>query len=261
MTADPAQSLTLSPYSAGMNRYVDDEAVRRIVRATKLPLRPNVNFPSFSSQLNNTLRFTMVRMLFLPYSKAEFRKLEKAFLAYEKLSKELQTADPFPPLTPREWHLKALKWFAELNTVYNTRGKGGPSKSLIVQYFYPRAIGLYYAGFGVKPVSTTNEKDTLLDGPTARFLNATFEEMENSIDSFGFDDAYTTDQVPKLRRFKTTPSALRKNIHKAMRMLEAQPDELQCQLLGIDPEEASQWPRRPVWRIYAEYFEKFILNT
>ncbi len=74
MMADPAQSQTLSPYSAGMKRYVDDDAMRRIVCATKLPLRPNVNFASFLSQLNDTLRITMLRMLSLPFSQKEFSR-------------------------------------------------------------------------------------------------------------------------------------------------------------------------------------------
>lgn len=261
MTADPAQSQTLSPYSAGMKRYVDDEATARILEATELLLKSNVNFASFSSQLNDIVRFTMLRTLSLPYSKKEFCKLEKAFLAYEELSKKRQTSDFFPPLTPRDWHLKATKWFAEMNALYNARRTGGAPKNLLYQYFYPRAIGLYYAGFGVQPTSTTNEKETLSNGPTARFLNATFEEVENSIDSFEFDNAYTADQAAKLGRFKTTPSALRKNIHAAMSMLEAEPDELQCKLLGIDTEEAAQRPRRPVWRIHAMQFDKFILTT
>ena len=84
--AEAIVTTQISSLSGALERYVDDEATARILEATGLPLKENVNLVSFSSQLNDIVRFTMLRRLSLPYSRKELCKLEKAFLAYEKLS-------------------------------------------------------------------------------------------------------------------------------------------------------------------------------
>lgn len=257
MTVDPAYTRSLSRSSNGRERYVDDEATKRIVSATGHPLRPQVCLESFSFWLNHIVTFAMFKRLSLPIEKRKFRELEEAFNTYERLSKELQTAEYFPPLTPRDWHAKTTKWFTDMNELYEKRSKGGRRSDEIVKYFYPQALGLFRAGFDIKPVSTTREKDTLTNGVTARFLTALFEEVEKSIDSFGFDDIYTEDVIPKLRKFRTTPSALRKNINKAMKIL-APLHEPQSRTMAAEKTAGAR--RRPNWEIQAEFFEKFIIK-
>ena len=261
MPVDPAHSQHLNLHTAGMKVYLDEAAVHRVVAATGLFLKPNVDFTAFSSQLNDTVRMTMLRMLPLPISNKKLEELKLAFDKYEYLSKELRDSKYFPPLTPRKWHIEAVKWFSEMEELYKVMSKGGRKKNFIIRYFYPRAIALYHAGFGVTPVSTTSENVTLSDGPTARFLNAIFAEVENSIGKFGFDKIYTEDEVARLATFKTTAAALRKNIHKAMQLREPESDELRRQLVGISSEEAKNWPRRRIWEIYSDYYEKFILSS
>ena len=236
---------------------MDDEATKRIVSATGHPLRPQVCLESFAFWLNHIVTFLMFKRLSLPIDKSKFLKIEEAFNTYERLSKDLQTAEYFPPLTPRDWHVNTAKWFADMNELYEKRSKGGPRRNYIVEYFYPRALGLFRAGFGIKPVSTTREKDTLTDGVTARFLNAIFNEVEKSIDSFGFDDIYTKDEIPRLRKFRTTPSALRKNINKAMKVL-APLHELQSRTMAAEKADGAR--RRPNWEIQAEFFERYIIK-
>jgi hypothetical protein len=139
-----------------MKLYLDEAAMHRVVRATGIPLRRNVDFAAFSSQLNGIVRSTMLRMLSLPFSRKEFDKLKRAFETYEELSKKLQTADYFPPKTPRSWHSSAQNWFSEMDSLYEKRSKGGRKRNFIATYLYPRTIGLFHAGFGVKGTSNND---------------------------------------------------------------------------------------------------------
>ena len=104
----------LNPYTHGEKKVLDASAIDHILNVTGLPLQPRFNHRFVKYHLNDIVYFSISISLFTNYNVKVLKKLRKHFDDYEKLSVQLQLSKDFPPVTPRDWHLKTLKLFEEV---------------------------------------------------------------------------------------------------------------------------------------------------
>jgi hypothetical protein len=237
MTEKDPSAPKLNPYTHGEKKVLDASAIDHILNVTGLPLQPRFNHRFIKYHLNDTVYFSISIGLFPDYNAKVLKKLRKYFDDYEKLSIQLQLSRDFPPVTPREWHQKTLKWFEEMEAA---KTRGGRPKDSRLRYFLPRALGLYSTVFGATPTPTVAKTDSQSDGPTALFVAAIIEEAGRYIDHIDVDDRYTADQKERIRWISATGDALEAQL------------KLGLKIMNSDWKQKIQ---RPEWQIYAEFFE------
>ena len=248
-----SESLYLSIGTIGKMPILDDAAISAIVERTGLSWRSGFDEAALKQFLNDLVDQTLHRMFARPTDRRKFEALKKHFDEYERLSSELAHSRDFPPRLPREWYLTAKSWFVDMAEEYENRSRGGRPKKVQLDFFLPRAIGLYASAFGKKPVSTTRG-ETGKDGPTAGFLRETLRQIDNALREAKFDEKYSFDEVAKFRDFKTTDDGLRVNIDRAMNVESFMPSHKQSP--APRGRRMAKWPDEKLWGAYATMFDE-----
>jgi hypothetical protein len=243
----------LSVRTVGQVKILSEEAVQRIVEQAGLPLRAGLNHPALAPHLNELIDFTLFRMLSPSYDRRVFNDLTKHYKEYERLSRELANSRDFPPRPCQNWYREAEEWFQLMEQRFAERARGGAPRKVQHQYLFPRAIGLFASAYALRPVSTTRN-EAIADGPTARFMRELLRQIDKTLATASFDNIYSEDEIAKLRNFKTTDAALRKNINTAIKE----------DYIGVDGAPArsqaseQKWPEGKTWGRYAASYDEFL---
>lgn len=249
--------ITLSQESIGWQRLLTFVDVKNIIVKTELPLLDEVAEKSFHHWLNDCVEWTIREQLTARLDWDQVKKVSDVLAIYRGFSSSfLYNEDPPPPL-PRAWAVEAEKWVADAQCVLKHRSSGGARPNAEKWVFYPRAIGLFHAAFGVEPDAVVSRKSKGSRGAVFRFLNATTETVNERIEERSFSVSVPGDLRAMALWHPVQDGTFRKRLKAVLEMKMSLGPEPGCveyhPITGkMDPQVAGF--EGPAWRIFSEEF-------
>ncbi|WP_170438379.1 hypothetical protein [Ruegeria arenilitoris] len=249
--------ITLSQESIGWQRLLTFVDVKNIIVKTELPLLDEVAEKSFQHWLNDCVEWTIREQLTARLDWGQVKKVSDVLAIYREFSSSfLYTEDPPPPL-PRAWAVEAEKWVADARRTLDLRSAGGGRLNAEKWVFYPRAIGLFHAAFGVEPDAVVSKKSKGSRGAVFRFLSATTEIVNARIEERSFSVS-VPDDLKALALWHPIPDdRFRKRLKAVLEMKMSLGPEQGC--VEYHPITGKMNPQvtgfeGPAWRIFSEEF-------
>jgi hypothetical protein len=248
----------IDPGRISSNEFICLEALGPILAAIGLPLSETVDELNFLRELNLIIFSTFRQQIESRYSSGDLRKMKKALLQYDEMSKKLAESDLPPPIMNQKWLYETMAWFEPMETVMTKRGRGGPAEKAEGEKFYPQMLGLFHACTGEKPSSTIQTDAGRKAGATGRFIMQTITEVRKEIRARGFSSG-----VSEHARFQAswpipTDSKLEKNIQKALKKPWKKPDVEGLESC-INPEASSGGEAPELqWEVSSQFYKAFI---
>jgi hypothetical protein len=211
--ADPIDHGTL-----GRTPILSNDDCDLIIECTGLELLPEVNGHKFEHLLNNIVDRTIRAQLEERLDRKTLGKLKVSFETYREISRALVHSEGSPPLPPFNWVKEVEKWIEDAVVSLDTRASGGAAKNVEQEFFCPRALGLFHAGFGVVPDGATSLNRSGEHGAAFRFIQTTSQIVRERIQDRGFSDRIPRYLQSRARWGVVTDGAIRKRISAALKL-------------------------------------------
>jgi hypothetical protein len=204
--------------SLGMTPLLSEADLQSICKKTDLNLRPQICESKFLHCLNTTVERTIREQLEERLDTRTLNQLKRHFDGYKELSRSLNNSE-FPPLVPpQDWVKEVEVWFKLAKKGLRERASGGAPNNVLQKYFYPRALGLFHAAFGVTPDATVSWGGRSERGATFRFLRQTTNIVHDRIRERGFSNGIPDHLQAKVNWRAVSDDAIGKRIEAAMKL-------------------------------------------
>lgn len=197
--------------SLGSNPVLDEAATARILDALAVPLVPNFPKEEFARFLNDAAQFALDASFSTRPTPREIDTYKATVERLIKLTQDFHRRGILAPMPPEHWRDQADQ-FGECWTKPKRARTG---HALNDPQFAGSLLGLFHAATDLELRTTTSENIGGKDGPLARFVLLTLQEIKRFVDEHFIDDASVDSD--RLRRFISLPqsAALRKQLAKA----------------------------------------------
>lgn len=197
--------------SLGSVPVLDKAATARILDALAEPLVPDFSKEVFARILNDASQFALDASFSARPTTREINSYKFTVQRLIELTREFHRKGISAPMPPEMWRDQARHFGEDWSRPKRAR----TGYALNDPQFAGSLLGLFFAATGLEPKTTTNENIGGNDGPLARFVLATLQEIKRFANEHDVDDASVDSD--RLRRFMLLPesSALRKQLAKA----------------------------------------------
>ena len=204
------EKLLLNRDSLGSVPVLDEAATARILDALAVPLVPDFPKEAFARFLNDAAQFALDASFSTRPTSKEVDSYKALVRRLMELTRDFHRKGVPAPTPPEIWQDQARHFGEDWSHPKRARTGHG----LNDPQFAGSLLGLFHAATGLKPKTTTSENIGGNDGPLARFVLATLQEIKRFADEHVVDDASV--DLDRLRRFMLLPesSALRKQLAK-----------------------------------------------
>lgn len=245
--------------SIGKQRILTVVDVKNIIVKTGLPLK--VHEGDFHYLLNNLVEWTLREQLSERLSRTHVDNLNSSLETYKNLSWSLLHSELPPPRLPSEWLAEVSKWVTDAEKLLNQRKDGGAARNVELSVFYPRAMGLFHAGFREMPDKVISRSAKGKHGAVFRFLSAVSSTVNGRIKERGFAVAVPAELVARAYWHPISDDTFRKRLKVAIR-LKIGPQQ-SANHTEYFPYSSNMMSRisghdGPAWRVFSAEFNDFL---
>jgi len=245
--------------SIGRQRLLTVVDVKNIIVKTGLPLK--VNEGKFHYWLNNSVEWTLREQLSERFSRTHLDNLKSSLETYKTLSWNLVQSELPPPRLPSEWLLEVAKWVTDAEKLLDQRKTGGAARNVELSIFYPRAIGLFHAGFKEMPDEVISSIATGKRGAVFRFLSSVSSTVNSRIKERSFAVSVPAELEARAYWHPIADDTFRQRLKVAIRLqIGAEQLATQTEYFPISGKMMSRISGNdgPAWRIFSAEFREVL---
>lgn len=254
----------ISEQSLGSHPMVGFAELQEILRRTGVELTEAICQRKFLHILNTEIDRTIREQL---EERLDPRKVEMARSSYRRfmqLTRKLEVSEFPPPEVSRLWEKNYEDWLQNVTRFLERRSTGGPREMVLAAYFYPRAMGLLFAGTGIVPtdkVSWDVDAADYVDGAAARFLFQVTTRVRKCIEMRGLDGNLHDLSAVKVIWDDPKDEAFSARLEKALKQECEFEEHLPARKINLKTHEVVPEIRRgqdKTWRVIGEQFRSEI---
>lgn len=172
----------------GSAPILSKEDIDNILEQTGVQWPENLVRTKFDVIFNNIVKQTLVGQLADFPKEEDYLAARSAVLEFLNQARVMRSSRFPPPQLPRFWVQCLMFWVWDLDEAISDWSKPGAPTNSHTNRFYPKAIGLLHAAFGVVPDSSMSTAPSAKTGAAFRFIKATSKRVQEKMMKFGFDD-------------------------------------------------------------------------
>ena len=180
----------ISERSLGRYPMVGFVELQKILSKTGVNLSNAVCQRKFLHILNTEIDRTLREQLEERLDPKKVEMVRSSYRKFMNLTRKLEMSEFPPPEVSRLWEKNYEDWLQGVSRFLERRSPGGAREMVLSTYFYPRAIGLLFAGTDIVPTAKVIwevKNANYADAAAARFLFQVTTRVGKCIEMRGVD--------------------------------------------------------------------------